>query len=286
VKIQGKLIISLIIGIFVLVGVYFLMRLLFANPEISVEVTTNIISATVSVCGVLAIGAVAFVQWRKHLIAEERAILDREISNGDREEKLSERLSKAIEHFGSESTYIVRGALYELKRIAEESERDRENIRDILSLYIRENIEKLSNPQYVKNMICRKPPQNVFIAAQIMSELYMKFKTWDCRSDLFGLKAIGVNLEKICLKGALLDDSYLRGSNLMDADFEAAHMWRVNLEGTYLEGAELKDVDFGSDGASIDKNTMFPPDKGFLLQFKIDGERGKIYNVNNTLAQG
>jgi hypothetical protein len=70
----------------------------------------------------------------RHNISDSRE--QRELA---RQGQITERLGRAIGHLGSENTTIRLGGIYEIDRIARESEWDRRAIVNVLAAYVREH---------------------------------------------------------------------------------------------------------------------------------------------------
>ena len=221
-----------------------------------------------TILGVLTVGAAAAVQYRKQSVTEDQAKLDREKAELDREKaaldvkraeadldaRYSERLTKAIEHLGNESVTIRKGAIYELKRLALDSAKDRESVVKTLASFVREGIEALSKEQ--KEKIAKgeepdeqpRPGADVFESSYILEFLHTEYRElWTIKltgETIHGLQLTGAYLERIWLKDAAFPGAHLEGANLT-----RAHLEHANLTDTYLEGARLCGAYLG--GASL-----------------------------------
>jgi len=250
-----------IAGLLLAFGVFCLVQLvLFRNGAVLLNIhraaadvkPSDILTMTATALGGLAIGGVAVMQLRKHKWEEYQAKLDEDAKTG-------ERLSKAIEHLGDVKHKHVRiGAVYEFKNLAEDSPRNRENIVQILTQYIKSRtrvikldeelsqvvevaakvlnqltqniIEETSQKSNAKNRL--RPPQCVFDAVEalgncgVSNEKYaFDWKMW------WKLKADNLNLIGICLKDF----------HLQEADFRGTKLMRARLEGAYLCGVQTND---------------------------------------------
>ena len=125
-------ILGAMVGLGLAVGVYLFVRfVIFGNPVTTGDITQgDIISATATVLGGFGIGALAVMQYRKHLWEKNQAKLDEDTRTG-------ERLGKAIEHLGDDDEHIRLGAVYEIKRLVEDSPRDRQSAILIIIQFIR-----------------------------------------------------------------------------------------------------------------------------------------------------
>lgn len=119
---------------------------------------SDIISATATALGGLTIGGVAIMQYRKHKWAEYQGKLDEDSRTG-------ERLSQAIEHLGSKELHVRLGAIYEFKNLAEDSPRNKENIVQILTAFVKAYQDSMSKEKYFPL------PQDVEAAAETLSQL-------------------------------------------------------------------------------------------------------------------
>ncbi|MDR0884164.1 MAG: pentapeptide repeat-containing protein [Oscillospiraceae bacterium] len=139
------------------------------------------------------------------------------------EANYGERLRQAIEHLGNESDTIKQGACYELKRLAEDSERDRKSILEILTAYVREGIEEcVQEPVYQNKELMferKRPKTSVFVAAKVLTYLYYSFKL---RADLHDFAVSCVDLAELELCGADLRGASLHDCILYKANFSGA----------------------------------------------------------------
>jgi uncharacterized protein YjbI with pentapeptide repeats len=195
------------------VGIFFLMRNV-VFQDATEDKMSDIISSTITSMGVITIGGAAVIQLRKHIMYERQAN--------------SELLYQAIEHLKSEELYIRLGALDELRQLI--NKRSAKNICEILSAFVREHIEneKYLLPQNEEGR--RKIQQDVYLAGEILSELYEKH---ELHADLRELQAPRVNLSELQLKGARLNG----------ANFQGADLYRACLNGAYLTYANLSNAD-------------------------------------------
>jgi uncharacterized protein YjbI with pentapeptide repeats len=113
------------------------------------------------------------------------------------------------------------GGLYELKRVAQDSARDRENVLEIINRFVisKYDDDKAPSPQSLE----------VKTAKEIMALL---------------LRTEKINHEKLNLAGA-----HLEGTNLAEAHLERAHLSYAHLEGAILIGAFLNGARLG--GATL-----------------------------------
>jgi len=220
---------------------------------------SDIISMTATAIGGLAIGGVAVMQYRKHKWAEYQVAHSTKL---EEDTKTGERLSKAIEHLGNKEEHIRIGAIYELKRLAEDSERDRMAIGQILLKFIHSNTKDKKS--------FHEPEQDVETAMRILKHWAEVFEGVQARGmRLEGIWLNQADLEKANfwharLSGAHLEFAYLKEANLKNTTLLGAHFWGTHLEGADLRGAVLKGILDTDEIKSlqtthIDNNTRFDP---------------------------
>jgi len=191
----------------------------------------DVVSSTSTLLGVFTIGGAALIQLRKHIIFEEQSKLDRD-------GKMSDRLTRAIENLHNKDSLAVReGALFELKRLGLDFPREQENIVRILGPFIREEIENPLPPRFEKDFkwgeYLPRPNEDIFLAGEIVS---LFFKQTGCRLILYHLKADKLDLV----------DLQLQGAELLFSHFNKAVLWRAQLQGTDLSTADIQDADLAS----------------------------------------
>jgi len=210
---------------------------------------SDVLSMTATAIGGLAIGGVAVMQYRKHKWGEYQAKLEEDTRTG-------ERLSKAIEHLGDKELHIRLGAIHELKRLAEDSERDRMSIGQILLRFIH---SKTKGMVYDENS-----PLDQDAETAIRMLLY-----WPAEFDE-GLYAVHMHLEGIWLKEA----------NLGEANFAYAHLDGANLEETQLSRARLCNAHLV--GASLKGASLY---RANLLETHLEGTDFRNTRSNDTILE-
>jgi hypothetical protein len=258
---------------------YLIYRLLFA-PIGAVSKTwelSDVITATATAIGGLTIGGAALIQLRKHKFLEYQ-------TTQQLDAQLGEQLRKAIEHLGSDKEHIRLGAIYELKRLAEDSSRDRDSIVRILASFIESRKDEYAPPEpeegtapenkpkpeikpdvraaatiasaIIKDEIERtaavstkkhkkRPADYVFVAAKAISWLPLEYK-----NNFFPwekLFAMNLDLFGIRLWGADLTGADLWGTNLRDAVLTGATLTHANLTGAALSYAYLAGAKLSAD---------------------------------------
>jgi uncharacterized protein YjbI with pentapeptide repeats len=233
-------VVFVLLGLAAYGGIFFFLRGA-TDPE--QESLYDVAQTAVVILGVVTVGGAAAIQYRKQRVLEQASEMERDT-------KCSERLTKAIEHLGHDTNVSIRiGAVYELKRLAEDSAKDREDITKILSAFVRMGIEPLSSPQKPTangTVTLPRPGSDIFIAADILSLL---FEEYQCRASLDRLYAEHVDLSRISLNGAYLREAVLNGggfdcaklneANLRETELNKAELNRAELIGAELNGAKL-----------------------------------------------
>jgi uncharacterized protein YjbI with pentapeptide repeats len=185
--------------------------------------------------------------------------------------KMSERLSMAIEHLADEKLHIRIGALYELRRLVEDSQRDRASIQEIITQFLngkQEEIEELSRPDkdsLPKNERGRIAfdklpplPSDIAVALNMLFFSYEKYRddyieeckiSWDYLDarylNLSALPFVKASLREACFDGAYLGGAHFDGAILGDAHFDGA-----GLRGARFDVAWLLNAHF--DGANLE----------------------------------
>jgi len=250
---------------------------------------SDIFSMTTTVIGGFTIGGVAVMQYRKYKWAEYQAKLDEDSKTG-------QRLSTAIVHLGEEQKLHIRlGAIYEFKNLAEDSPRNKENIVQILTAFLKsyQPEEGQSLPQDVeaaarvlsklaREMIEDKAKKlNLFLKSDfilawleqegffkiLMEILYPPQCVFDATEMISNLSMedkfpwVGLKADKLILEDMMLRDADLRQSNFKGTSLKRSHLEGTDLYEAYLEGTNLQGISINSEtnfvGAYIDEKTRF-----------------------------
>jgi uncharacterized protein YjbI with pentapeptide repeats len=258
-SVAGAVVVALGIG----AGLFWLMYELFSEQANLYDVTRTVIAALAA----LTVGGAAVIQYRKHKIAE--------IDLADTHDaKMSERLSMAIEHLAADKLHIRIGALYELRRLAEDSPRDRASIQEIVTQFLngkRGEIEELSRAsadkvprdkhrqiEYDKLPSLPSDIADITVALNTLFFLYENYRDdnkEDCKIAWDYLDARYLNLSKLpfvnaSLREARFESAYFSKSHFDGADLKGAHFDGAELWHTYFDGADLYNTHFN--GAKFD----------------------------------
>ena len=152
---------------------------------------------------------------------EEQAKANQNTEQGQRQE----RLKNAIEHLGHEKDSVRLGGAYELFHLAEETEKWRQTILDILCAHIRQTTGEAEYREKHKS----KPSEEV---QSLMTLLFVQ------EHDVF--KGLHINLQESWLNGANLINARLQRANLINAQLQGAYLINARLQGANLLNAQLQ----------------------------------------------
>mgnify|MGYP001615131551 CR=1 FL=1 len=173
-----------------------------------------------------------------------------------REDQITERFSRAIEHLGSDKLDVRLGGIYALERIARDSKRDHWTVMEVLSAFVRERARwrPSAEPFGAKEQADAKPTlivradllrPNVDIqAAMAVIGRRRWWKTETERLDLHNVDLTHISLENAHLEraeflGACLEGARLEGAHLEEAALSRAYFGKASLRHAHLEGACL-----------------------------------------------
>lgn len=185
--------------------------------------------------------------------------------------QITDRYTKAAEQLGSDKTPVRLASIYALQRLATDSPRDKNTIREVLSAYVRSHDLCAPTPDTKPPLQCTAtgaklaklpritPPIDTIAAltvAPLLNHPPDDSDTTDPRhpqvadfrrirfpgADLTGLSLIGTNLTGANLAGANLTRAYLASANLTDANLTRVHLGGADLTDANLAGADLNDA--------------------------------------------
>jgi hypothetical protein len=197
----------------------------------------------------------------------------------DRQRRITESFSKAVEQLGSDKLEVRLGGIYSLERISKESPEDYWTVMENLTAFVRERsqrteaerTERVTQRAYflwleagrpegsadffwAEAEAQEQPPTDSAAVLTVLtrrSEWGRKRETAnDWRLDLRGASLRGVNLEGAHLERAWLHRAHLEGAWLYGAHLEKARLYRAHLEGAWAEGAHLEGARL--DGAHLE----------------------------------
>ncbi len=212
-----------------------------------------------------------YVAWRRVKAAESAAEAAQKTIAVAQEGQITERFTRAIEQLGSDKSAIRLGGIYALERIAKDSEKDRRQVIEVLTAFIRENSKWDGQPEDEQsfqpvstdiqgiltilgglNTEYEEPEQRLNLhGTNLQGAEAMRTKLqWAIlsnanlqRANFSGSILQGVILTYSCLQGADLSFANLWGVNFAGAKLQHAVLFNANLEAAYFKGADLQDAD-------------------------------------------
>jgi hypothetical protein len=208
-------------------------------------------------------------------------------TDADRQRRLTESFSKAIEQLGSEKVEVHLGGIYSLERISKESPSDYWTVMESLTAFVREHsrrteterIKRVSEHAYFLWLEAGRPEGNsdFFWAkaveadepgrrpatdiAAVLTVVGRRSKwgrrresTNDWHLDLSRAILKSVDLRGAHLEGAILNGAHLEGAILIGAHLEEANLFGAHLEGAFLRRAHLEGADLN--GAHLERANL------------------------------
>jgi hypothetical protein len=191
-------------------------------------------------------------------------------TDADRQRRIVESFSKAVEQLGSDKLELRVGAIFALERLSRESPDDYWTIMEVLTAFVRERMRyttimaRLSERAYFLWLQAGRPEGRAeeFWAEAVRLErleqtptdvaailTVIKRRSAENRQreedrgwhfDLSGTYLRGVDLQRISLKNVNFSGAHLEGAHLMEAHLEGALFSGAHLEGAILSGARLE----------------------------------------------
>ncbi|MCJ1709816.1 pentapeptide repeat-containing protein [Clavibacter michiganensis subsp. phaseoli] len=185
--------------------------------------------------GLLAVITLVLTQ-RRDAVARARHEIDRDANR-------TTRYTEAVKQLGDDKAAVRFGGIYALGRIAEDSDRDRGTISQVLVAYIREAAPYPVPIQYRSPKLEQQEP----ISAMI------QFSTARAALEVVGVlsKLVGGTPKPLDLSRTALSGADLGGAQLHFADFSDSNMNGVILVDAAAKGAVFRDADLG--GARMDQ---------------------------------
>jgi uncharacterized protein YjbI with pentapeptide repeats len=227
--------------------------------------------------GATAAGA-ALLAWAALRQASTASDRHQEQTNADRQRRITESFSKAVEQLGSDKLEVRLGGIYSLERILKESPDDYWTVMENLAAFIRERSqrnererlyvdweERVRKRAYFLWLAADKPEgqseqhsaealrlekQGERPAADIAAALTVILRRSELNREREDTNAWHFNLTDAVLRRAALRaghfknvtlvDAHLEGAYLVDARLEGANLWGVHLDGAKLTSAHLE----------------------------------------------
>jgi len=193
-------------------------------------------------------------------------------TDADRQRRITESYSKAVEQLAHEKIEVRLGGIYTLERISRESPDDHWTVMETLCAFVRERArweasseivakseptESRSSPRTdiaaVLAVIVRRDKKGV--QRESNNGWRLDFREADLRwSNLSSANLSGANLSGADLRGANLSGANLRGVNLDVADLDGANLSGADLSEANLGQADLIETDLS--GTSLSRANL------------------------------
>jgi uncharacterized protein YjbI with pentapeptide repeats len=219
----------------------------------------------------------AYAVLRQAAIASRRHYAQTE---ADRQRRIVESFSKAVEQLGGDKLEVRVGAIFALERLSKESPDDYWTIMEVLTAFVRERRKyttitaRLSERAYFLWLQAGQPegrseefwvgavqlerledmPTDIAAILTVIKRRSIENRQReDDREWFFNLSGIdlrdlgGFYLQRAFLNGAHLEEAFLKGvhlegASLIGAQLEGATLHRAHLEGAHLIGADLREA--------------------------------------------
>ena len=141
-----------------------------------------------------------------------------------------ERLKNAIEHLGHGSYSVRMGGAYELFHLAEDTEKLRQTVMNILCAHIRQTTTgQTTRGKDYQAEHKTKPSEEI---QGLLTLLFIE------EHDVF--EDCSINLQGSYLNGATLVQARLKKANLMETQLQGANLFRARLQGAVLMVAQMQ----------------------------------------------
>jgi hypothetical protein len=194
-------------------------------------------------------------------------------TEADRQRRIVETFSKAVEQLGSDKLEVRVGAIFALERLSKESPDDHWTVMEVLTAFVRERMRyttimaRLSERAYFLWLQAGRPEgrseefwreavrvegleQTRTDIAAVLTVIGRRSDENERREvdegwcfDLSGTFMARGDFYGFPLKWANLSHTHLEGANLAYADLEGADLWDAHLEGAALQVAHLEGAD-------------------------------------------
>jgi uncharacterized protein YjbI with pentapeptide repeats len=150
-----------------------------------------------------------------------------------RREQIADRYDKAVEQLNSPDPSVRVNGILALEHFADESPRDRSNIRDVLATFVHHHSTTVS--------VDKLPPEPEDDVKKALAVLARRPADPADTSplDLTSIRARGLNLPNAHLERARLSQAYLTNAKLPGAYLNHANLRRANLSGKFSLADEL-----------------------------------------------
>ncbi|MFC4120893.1 pentapeptide repeat-containing protein [Nonomuraea zeae] len=157
------------------------------------------------------------------------------------EEQSLDKYAQAVRQLGSEKIEVRLSAIHTLRRLAQDSQRDRVTTVDVMAAYVREH-ESMSTARPLG-----QPATDVQMALTVLGSVYDAPNAelghgWVCSCDLARIRVPGADLSGLNLGTAVLTRANLRGAHLSGANLAHTDLSGTDLHGASLDGADLRNA--------------------------------------------
>jgi uncharacterized protein YjbI with pentapeptide repeats len=196
--------------------------------------------------GIVVLIGLGFTGWNSRIAQKNMEIAE--------DGKITDRFSKAVEQLGNDKLEIRLGGIYALERIAIDSEKDRPQIMEIFTAFVRNNSSQRKNEIHESTSLLMPSvgnwhsltPQNkldtdiqaVLTVIGRRKSVGVNKKEWPL--DLNRTYLSKAYLEKAYLVGTHFQDTLLEGAFFREANLERVDFYRANLKNAILSRANLK----------------------------------------------
>jgi hypothetical protein len=200
-----------------------------------------------ALAGMVVLIGLGFTGWNTRIAQKNMKIAE--------DGKITDRFSKAVEQLGNDKLEIRLGGIYALERIAIDSEKDHQQVMEVLTAFVRDKSSRRENENHepASQLILpvgnwhtptskRKLPctdiQAILTIIGRRNSAHIKREKWKIdlsRTYLSDAYLIRANLEKVnferaTLKRAQLCYANLKGARFIFANLEKADLFEANLE--------------------------------------------------------
>ena len=187
-----------------------------------------------------------------------------------------EQLQNAIEHLGNRADSVRLGGAYELFHLAKDNEELRQTVLDILCAHIRGTT---AEGEY-RMKFQRKPSEEIqTLLSLLFVQEYKVFESLNIKLQESWLN--GANLQDADLRRAELERARLQRANLEDADLR-----RANLSGAHLQGANLQDADLRRAELEEARLQVANLQDADLRRAELEGARLQAANLQDADLRG
>jgi uncharacterized protein YjbI with pentapeptide repeats len=205
----------------------------------------------------------------------------KEQTEADRQRRITETFTKAVEQLGNDKLQVRLGGVYVLERVLRESDQDYWPVLETLASFVRERVRLQLDPleagpsletEYPPKAL-RGPPADVEAVLNVLRRRGQTARERDegwqidlSNCDLQGANLRGINLQAGVLSGTDLTWAYLVGADLKGAFLPKANLSRARAEGVNFAGAVLRGATLP--GADLYRATLRGAD---LTDARLDG---------------